>query len=346
MNRRIKSDSMYNQQDILKFSVLISTYNRAESIIKCLESLVNQNYPKEDYEVIVLNNNSKDNTETAVEKFIKDHKDTNIRYYFVPRAGQVYARQIGILAAKNEILSFTDDDAILMPDWIKEIANVFNLNKKAVGVAGKIEIKWDETPPDWIRDYETQLGKLNYGDEILYKKGLYMNAGNLSIKKEVLIEVGGFNPEMVGEWLVGDGETGLWLRLKSRGYLIGWAPKALMLHCQIAKKNATIDDIKRRFINNGICKPYNIYAIDKGGAFALFKNMLKAMRNGIYWQYRKAGNLIRGRKKGVYEAMFKSAYHFAQVRYTLKLFTDKEFRRAITREDWIVKNNKTPVAAL
>lgn len=329
----------------LKFSVIISTYNRADSIIRCLESLVKQNYPKENYEVIILNNNSSDNTEEAVEKFIEENKDTNIRYYFVPRAGQVYARQIGILAACNEILSFTDDDALLMPDWIKEIANVFELNKKAVGVAGKIEILWDETPPEWIREYEVQLGKLDYGNEILYKTGLYMNAGNLSIRKDVLIEVGGFNPEMVGDWLVGDGESGLWLRLKSRGYLIGWAPKALMLHCQIARKNATVEDIKRRFINNGICKPYNIYAVNKGGAFALFKNMLKAIRNGMYWQYKKAGYSLRGKKKEMYASMFKSAFHFAQVNYTLKLFTDKEFRRAITREDWVVKKNNNVALA-
>lgn len=329
----------------MKFSVIISTYNRADSIIRCLESLVKQNFSKEDYEVIILNNNSSDNTEDAVEKFIAGNSDTSIRYYFVPRAGQVYARQIGILASRNEILSFTDDDAILMPDWLKEIANVFELNKKAVGVAGKIEILWDETPPDWIREYEVQLGKLDYGDEIIYRTGLYMNAGNLSIKKDVLIEVGGFNPEMVGDWLVGDGETGLWVRLKSRGYLIGWAPKALMLHCQIVKKNATVEDIKRRFINNGICKPYNIYAISKEGAFVLFKNMLRAIRNGIYWQYKKTGYALRRKERDKYASMFKSAYHFAQVRYTLKLFTDKEFRRAITRDDWVVKKNKNVAIA-
>jgi len=332
-------------KDRLKFSVIISTYNRAYSIIRCLESLVKQNYPKEDYEIIILNNNSKDNTEEAVIKFTEENPDNTIKYYYVPRAGQVYARQIGILAAGNEILSFTDDDAILTPDWLKEIANVFRLNEKAIGVAGKIEILWDEKPPEWIADYEVQLGKLDYGDEILYKIGLYMNAGNLSIKKDVLIEVGGFNPEMVGDWLIGDGETGLWNRLKQRGFLIGWAPKALMLHCQIVKKNATVEDIKRRFINNGICKPYNIYAIEKKGALALFKNMIKAFRNGVYWTYKRTVFKLKGDMKKYYSSIFRSAYHFAQVKYTLKLFTDKEFRRAITKDDWIVKkNNKIAVA--
>lgn len=324
----------------------MATFNRAGTIEKCLQSLVDQNYPKEDYEIIILNNNSSDDTEEVIENFIKTNQRTNIKYFFVPRPGQVYARQIGILAAENEILSFTDDDAILSPDWIKEIANVFSMNADAVGVAGKIEIMWDETPPEWINDYEAQLGKLNYGDEIKFETGLYMNAGNLSIRKDVLIEVGGFNPEMVGDWLIGDGESGLWLRLKKRGYLIGWAPKALMYHCQIAKKNATVDDIRRRYINNGICIPYNIYAINKEGKSVLLKNMIYAFKQGIKWSIKKFKHTLSGNRKNTYYAMFRSAFYFAQVKYSWKIISDKEFRKALTREDWIVKKNNKAALAL
>lgn len=329
----------------MKFSVIVATYNRAATIEICLNSLVNQNYPKDDYEIIILNNNSSDNTEEVIEKFIQDHPDTTIKYYFVPRPGQVYARQIGILAAQNEILSFTDDDAILCQDWLKEIEKVFKLNEKAVGVAGKIVIKWDETPPDWVLEYERQLGKLNYGDEIKYEVGMYMNAGNLSIKKDVLIEVGGFNPEMVGDWLIGDGESGLWLRLKKNHCLIGWAPNALMEHCQVVKKNATVEDIRRRYINNGICIPYNIYAINKEGKNALFKNMFFAFKQGIKWHIKILKYTISGNRKAKYYAIFRSAYYFAQVNYSLKIISDKEFRKALTREDWLIKpKNKIIIA--
>lgn len=323
----------------MKFSVIISTYNRANTIWMCLDSLMNQNYPKDDYEVIVVNNNSSDNTEEVVEKYIENYPDVNLKYYFVPRPGQVYARQIGILAAKNEILSFSDDDGILCPDWLKEISNVFKGNKNAAGVAGKIEIKWDEEPPEWIYEYEIQLGKLDYGNEVKYEVGLYMNAGNLSIKKDVLIDVGGFNPEMVGNWLLGDGETGLWLRLKNRNMLIGWAPKALMYHYQIAKKNATQNDIKRRFINNGICIPYNIYAIKKEGTAALIKNIFYALRKGFRWKMKSIRYSLTGIKEQEYNAMFRSAYYFAQIGYTWKILSDKNFRNSLTRNDWLVKPN-------
>lgn len=302
-----------------------------------MDSLVIQNYPKEDYEIIIVNNNSSDNTEEVIEKYIEAYPDVKIKYYFVPRPGQVYARQIGILAAENEILSFTDDDGILVPDWLKEIANVFEKNKDATGVAGRIEIKWDEKPPEWIYDYESQLGKLDYGDEIKYEVGLYMNAGNLSIKKDVLIDVGGFNPEMVGEWLLGDGESGLWNRLRNNNKLIGWAPKALMYHYQIVKKNATVEDIKRRFMNNGICIPYNIYAINNEGTGALFKNMLYSGRLFMKWSLKTLKYFLTGNLKSRYYSIFRSSFYSAQIKYTWKIFTDKKFRNSITRNDWLIK---------
>ncbi|MEO6695299.1 MAG: glycosyltransferase [Ignavibacteria bacterium] len=329
----------------MKFSVIISTYNRAGFLPICLNSLINQNYSKEDYEIIVVNNNSKDDTEEVVEKIIEENPNVNIKYYYIPKPGQVYARQIGILAAANETLTFTDDDGILSPNLLSEIAKVFKKNKQAVGVAGKIEIKWDEQPPEWIYDYEQQLGKLDYGDEIKYEVGMYMNAGNLSIKKDVLIEVGGFNPEMVGDWLIGDGESGLWLRLKKRGYLIGWAPNALMEHYQVAKKNATLEDIKRRFMNNGICIPYNIFAVSKKGNRALIKNMIYTFRQGIKWKFKKIKYTLSGNVKSKYYAIFRSAFYLAQVTYSLKILTNREFRKALTKEDWIIKSNKKEAIA-
>lgn len=325
----------------MKVSVIVTTYNRAKIISMCLDSLIDQSYPKDKYEIIIVNNNSTDNTEDVVEDYVKRFPHVNIKYYFVPRSGQVYARQIGILAAENEILSFTDDDGILCNDWISEIVKVFEMSDDVAGVAGKINIRWDETPPEWILEYENYLGKLDYGNEVRIEKGLYMNAGNLSIKKDILIDVGGFNPEMIGEWLIGDGETGLWYRLKKRGYLIGWAPDALMEHYQIVKKNATVGDIKRRFMNNGICIPYNIYAINKEGNAALLKNLFFAIKKSTTWSYRLFRTKLRGNQKGVNYSLFRRAFYLAQVNYTLKIFFDKDFRKAITMEDWLVKKPKS-----
>lgn len=329
----------------LKFSIIITTFNRANIIPMCLDSLIGLNFPKSNYEIIIVNNKSTDTTEEVIEKYIEKNPEVNIKYYFVPRTGQVYARQIGILAAQHEILSFTDDDGILDKDWLKEIEKVFLMNENVIGVAGRINVIWDETPPDWVYDYETQLGKLDYGKDIKFEVGLYMNAGNLHIKKDVLINVGGFNPEMVGDWLIGDGETGLWNRLRKRNYLIGWAPDALMEHFQVVKKNATVEDIKRRFMNNGICVPYNIYAVNHEGKLKLAKNLFHAGKQTIRWTITRMILTFAGTDNERKYAIFRRAFYFAQITYTWKIFFDKEFRSALTKGDWLVKNNTTKAIA-
>ncbi len=328
------------------FSVVITTFNRRDVILKCLDSLRDLDYPKSHYEIIIVNNNSSDDTEDAVLEYIEKHTDVEIRYFFVPRPGQVYARQIGILAARNEILSFTDDDGLFVKEWLTEVNKVFNISDEIVGVAGKIEILWDKTPPAWIKEYEEQLGKLDYGDTEKVEVGLYMNAGNLHIKKDVLIDVGGFNPEMVGDLLVGDGETGLWLRLRKKNMKIGWSPKAVMYHCQIVDRNATLQDIERRFRNNGICIPYNIYAIDKLGKRRLIFNMLYAAKQSLKWKLKKIRYIVAKNERHVIYAALRSSFYSAQVPYSLKILTNKEFRTAITKNDWKVTQSTNTVRAI
>ena len=319
----------------IKISVIVPTYDRANILPMCLDSLVKQEYPKSDFEIIIVDNNSKDNTKKVCENYIKKYPDISLRYVLEKRQGLVYARHQGAKRAKHEILSFTDDDGILSPIWLKEIGNVFGICDKVVAVAGKISIKWDTTPPKWVIPYEPLLGKLDYGDELHIKKGLYINGGNFSIKKNVLYEVGGFNPDQIGEWLIGDGEVGLCRKLHKKDYFIGWAPNALMEHYQIVKKNATLKDIKRRHINNGRSIPYRIFAIEKKGIFTLLGNLVIASMLMVTWLSILIFFSLIGKKESTYKAYFNYAYYSCQFPYTLKIMTDSKFRRTISSNDWL-----------
>jgi glycosyltransferase involved in cell wall biosynthesis len=314
----------------IKITVIVPTFNRAKILSACLSSLVNQEYSKDNYEILIVDNGSIDNTKDLVDQYIKKYSCLDMRYLYEQQAGLVFARHTGANNAKYEILSFTDDDGILSPCWLKEIANVFRMNPEIAAVAGKIDIKWDENPPDWVIPYESLLGKLDYGKEILIKKRLYINGGNFSIKKKILFEVGGFNPDQIGEWLIGDGESGLCRKLHERGYLIGWVPKALMEHCQIVKRNATFDDIKRRYINNGRGIPYRIFVVEGGGLKELLENLLVSGENYQLWKD-KLQNSRSDEEK--YKALFEMEYYSCQIPYTCQILTDKRLREII------VKNN-------
>lgn len=317
-----------------KISVIVPTYNRADALSIALVSLIEQNYDPSHFEIIIVDNNSCDNTRQVVDSCISQYPLFRIRYVYEGQQGLVHARHSGAKAAQFDILSFTDDDAILSRNWLKEICRVFEMNEQVAAVAGKITIRWDETPPDWVIPYEDLLGKLDYGDEVRIEQGLWINGGNFNVKKSVLLEVGGFNPDQIGDWLIGDGETGLCRKLHNAGYLIGWAPDALMEHCQSVKKNATTRDIRRRFINNGRGIPYNIYAIQKQGWFYLFLNLFHVSGSIIRLSAIWILSILKSNQEMKYSALFNIAYCSCQFPYTFKLLFDRKFRALISKSNW------------
>ena len=94
----------------MKVSLIIPTFNRSLLLTKCLDSLVNQTYPITDYEIIVVDNNSIDNTFDIVNEYIK--KYSNLRYFKEKKPGLVNARHTGAKNASFDYLIFTDDDGV------------------------------------------------------------------------------------------------------------------------------------------------------------------------------------------------------------------------------------------
>ena len=241
----------------MKASIIIPTYNRSDVIIRSLETWTTQTLCSDDFEVIVVDNNSTDNSATQINDFIKNR--SNFQYLKELKPGSTNARHAGAKLAQSELLIFADDDGLFNGSCIEEIVNVYQQNIEVVAVAGKIDIAWDKTPPEWIAPYEFMLGKLNYGNEVLVGTDLYLNGGLFSIKKSVFEELGGFNPDLVGDYLVGDGDTGLVIKLQQQKRLIGWTPYATMQHLQFVDGQGTVKDMGRRFYNVGISSSYGLF---------------------------------------------------------------------------------------
>lgn len=116
----------------LRLSVLITTKNRARLLMACLTSLSRQTLKPD--EVVVVDNGSTDHTKSVIANF---RKRLPIRYFFEPRSGIPFGRNLGIKHAKGVICAFIDDDCQAKINWIKTIADFFQSNKNAVGVVGK-----------------------------------------------------------------------------------------------------------------------------------------------------------------------------------------------------------------
>ena len=129
MNDRLHdTEGSSNKALTLSASVIVCTYNRASSLAQTLESLEKQVVrPGTEWEVVVVDNNSRDDTRAVVEG--RQRNWPRIRYLFERAQGLSNARNCGIRAARGEILLFTDDDVCPEPDWVQRILDGMALHE-------------------------------------------------------------------------------------------------------------------------------------------------------------------------------------------------------------------------
>ena len=240
-------------------SVIIPTYNGLDMLRKSLPTWFAQTLPTAEFEVIVVDNRSSDNTRQYVESLLMEHP--NLVYLYEPKPGATNARHAGARKAKGEYLVFADNDGLFNPECLASIIEVYKANKECAAVACRIDIIWDGDEPKWIKPYKYLLGQLNYGEEIRYDNHnrFYLNGGLMSVRKDVFECLGGFNPDLIGPYLIGDGDLGFVNKLHAEHALIGWAPNARMQHMQLVAKHGSKRGIALHCYNNGVADSYAKY---------------------------------------------------------------------------------------
>jgi len=121
---------------MIKVSVVVPAYNEEKVIEKCLEALVKQDFPKANYEIIVVDNASTDRTAEIARK-------ASAKVVLEKRKGIAYARQAGLEACKGDIVCCTDADTIVPEDWISRIYTRYQSDPKLVSLGGGFRF-WDK----------------------------------------------------------------------------------------------------------------------------------------------------------------------------------------------------------
>ena len=169
-------------------TVVISTYNRCESLPCAIESVLDQEAGGTAYELIVVDNNSTDNTSQVVQSFI-DRGHANFRCVSEPRQGLSYGRNAGIANAQGEIIVFTDDDIRAERNWVANIKKAFDTYPDVQCVAGKILPNWESEPPSWLTcDHWAPLALQDHGDAPLRAnktKPRSFAGANIAFRREV-----------------------------------------------------------------------------------------------------------------------------------------------------------------
>lgn len=246
-------------------SIIVPTCNRAKSLSFAINSFCLQNYPVEQFEIIIVDNDSTDNTKEVVDKAITVNTH-HIRYIYEPEPGLLSGRHRGALEAKGEILTFVDDDIEADINWLKAIKESFDdLTVQLVG--GRNLPKYEVEPPEWLEWFWTEhpygkwcghLSLLDFGDKVRDIDANFVWGLNFSIRKSALFELGGFHPDCIPkhlQYLQGDGETGLTCKANLKGYKAIYQPNALVFH-SVSKERMTYNYFEQRQFNQGVCDSY------------------------------------------------------------------------------------------
>ena len=194
-------------------SVVVPTYNRKEMLKDCLTSLFNQTYPKDKYEIIVVNDGSTDGTEEVLNEYAKK-APCIFKWFSQENKGPSAARNLGIEHAKGEIICFTDDDCIADERWIENLVKEFT-NEKVGGVGGEIVAY---NPKTLTEKYGNRFNQRERAKE-------YLLTGNAAYRKDVLDAIGGFD-----ENLRSLEDVDLGIRVKAKGYELRYTPHAIVFH--------------------------------------------------------------------------------------------------------------------
>lgn len=209
------------------FSVIVPTYNKCELLMETLNSLVSQNFPHDNFEIIVVDDGSTDRTYETTQNFVGQNPELRVFSVTLKKnLGPSFARNYGIKFAAGNLIAFTDDDCVIPSDWLRGFKEKFAAHAGLVGAGGWKTVKEGQ---------RTIFEKFIYWRRMPYmmreflsvRPNPFNNCGdtaNVCYRKDVLINAGGFNPyfRYLEDWE-------LKMRIHSKNLLLLYFPR-MVLH--------------------------------------------------------------------------------------------------------------------
>lgn len=285
----------------MDISVIVCTYNRADTVARCLSHLEKLEVPKGiKWEIVVVDNNSNDETDKVVTK-IAAHSHLTIRYVHEKQQGLNNARNCGILESRGSYFAFIDDDITVSSEWLSAIYSSL-LRNDADAVGGRIHLDKSLFIPPWIRpEMYGFLGYQDLGDETFQMDGIsrYPFGGNMAFNRRVVDKIGFFNPELgrrgagqKRDELYKGSETDYFHRLTAVSCRIIYQPNAIVFHM------VQPFQLKRKYF---LTIHYN------AGYQKAFNDQFVYHRNLIGIPLFLFPQLIRGLKKYLYQFIIKGS---------------------------------------
>lgn len=219
-----------------------------------LQSVALQKCNPDDFELVLINNQSTDSTNLICEKFVAENPSLPIRYFIETKQGLSFARNRGLKEAKGNYFVFIDDDAFLCENYISELKCYLKNAPKELGFGGKILPFLECELPNWMSKYlESLMSVIDLGNETkLFKGAKYPVGANMGFSASVVTKIGVFNEELgrIGNSMLGGEEKDFFFRMKSAGIPIYYFSK-MIVHHVIPAKRLTVEFIKKLALGIG-----------------------------------------------------------------------------------------------
>ncbi len=221
---------------MLDVDIVVPAYNACETIGLCIESLLAQDYPREKYGIIIVDNNSTDNTAEIIRKY-------PVTYMFEPKQSRSRARNTGIRHSHAPVIAFTDSDCVADKHWLKEGLNPFRDTK--VGATGGTVRAYN--PQSYIERYQDRINIVNQQETIspskVKNRCATIATSNAFFRKDALEQAGLFNESLHS---AEDYDISLRIQRKT-SYIFVYTPDAMIYH----KHSSTITQLCRQYYRYG-----------------------------------------------------------------------------------------------
>jgi len=267
----------------MNLSIIIASYNRAESLLKFLQELSHQVVPAGvEWEVLVVDNNSTDGTKNLIRPVMEGNPQ-KFHYLLENRQGKSFALNTGIGAAAGEILVFTDDDCIPDANWLATIADEFASDPSLAVLGGRVELFDKQDRPVTIRSFPERT-PIESRDQLF----LFLVGANMSIRRKIFDVVGNFDPFLGPGSRIGAvmEDLDFLYRVFRQKFKIIYSPDVLVYHNHGRTTDAQIQALNHR------------YVVGRGAFYC--KHILGGDRKVLKMAYWEVSSLTKGMLKDLF----------------------------------------------
>ena len=223
------------EKSMIRFSFVICTYNREKYVGESLQSICMQAFEKDAFEVVLVDNNSPDDTKGVFDRVASEYPSVTMRHILETNQGISHARNRGVKEAAGEYIVFIDDDETIDTFYLEKLNGYINTYPEIELGATPVLPVYETEEPKWMSHYTKRLitGYYHKGNKVkLVDAGDYPGTGHAIIKKELFGRFGDFNTDLgrKGGSLMGAEDKDMFLRLIENNIKCYYLPDIPIYH--------------------------------------------------------------------------------------------------------------------